>query len=434
MNSQIMNIVSLTIHYRVACVLKPALWLALVAALALTVPAQATAQGGAEFHESWNLNAGGTVSVQNVSGYIRVTGWDENRVKVDAVKRPQRRTEDLSRVEIQVSAAADRVEIRTIYPRLERNPDVSVDYDIRVPRSAIGSFTSVSGSISVSGVNARTTARSTSGEITAQSIGGEASLSTTSGNVTASGIKGVLTVRSTSGSLQLSEIGSHLNATSTSGSVRAIGISGDAHVTSTSGNVSIERVGGRAGARSVSGSVDVSDVSGDVEAGSTSDNVTVEKVRGRVMAATVSGRLVARDVQAGVRASTVSGAIEITAVKGGISADSTSGSIVLRDVESDEVRAKSFSGTVRFQGRVSDTGRYIFDSFSGEIVIVLPANTSFNLTARTASGDVESDFPMQLGPGSDLSSVRRKLEATHGRGGAQFNLTGFSASIKIKKQ
>lgn len=434
MNSQIMNIVSLTIRHRFAFVLKSALLLALIAASAALVPAQSTAQSGAEFHESYNLNAGGTVSVQNVSGYIRVTGWDENRVKVDAVKKSQRRTEDLSRVEIQVSASADRVEIRTIYPRFERNTDISVDYDIRVPRSAISSLTSVSGSVSVSGVSARTTARSTSGEITAQSIGGDANLSTTSGNITASDIKGALTVRSTSGSLQLSEISSHLSATNTSGTIRAIEIRDDAHLSSTSGNIRIERVGGRAGARSVSGSVYVSDVSGDVEAGSTSDNVTVERVRGRVTASTISGRILARDVQEGVRASTVSGTIEMTAVKGAISADSTSGNIVLRDVESDEVRAKSFSGAVRFQGRVSDKGRYIFDSFSGEVVIVLPANTDFNLTARTASGDIETDFPVQLGPGSDLSSVRRKLEATHGKGGAQFNLTGFSASIKIKKQ
>ena len=70
--------------------------------LVMPVAAQTREQNHAEFHETYNLNSGGTVSVNNVSGYIHVTGWDENKVRVDAVKRPQRKNEDLDKVEIQV--------------------------------------------------------------------------------------------------------------------------------------------------------------------------------------------------------------------------------------------------------------------------------------------------------------------------------------------
>ncbi len=403
---------------------------------AATITAQTREPQRAEFHETYKLNPGGTVSVSNVSGHIHVTGGDENQVSVDAVKRSSRKDEDLDKVEIQVAASAERVEVRTIYPRSwGPGKNIPVDYEIRVPRSAIiNALSSVSGDITLSNIGAKAVARTTSGAISAQNLGSDANLATTSGHVTASDIKGALVIRSVSGNLQINNIGAHLTAQNVSGSLRATEIRDDAEVSSTSGSVRIERVGGRVGARSVSGAVSVFDVSGDVEASSTSDHVTVEKVRGRVTASSISGRVIARSVGEGVRANTVNGAIEITSVKGGIGADTTSGTVTLRDVESEEVRVSSHSGSVRFQGKVSRTGRYIFNSFSGEVIVTLPADTEFNVLAKTFSGDIETDFPVEVGVGSNLSSRNRRLQATHGKGGAQLNLTGFSASLRIKKQ
>src|SRR5262249_51527983 len=117
-------------------------WLALISAAvcllslhgaAPRVTAQSAARSveqGRERHESYDLASGGVVSVNNTSGYIRVTSWNENRVKVDAVKR-SRREEEYSQVEIQVTPGPGRIEIRTIYPR-EQVGGVSVDYHLKV--------------------------------------------------------------------------------------------------------------------------------------------------------------------------------------------------------------------------------------------------------------------------------------------------------------
>lgn len=406
-----------------------------IACWSLAVPAQTIDQSRAELHETYSLNPGGTVSVSNVSGTIRVTGWGESKVQVDALKRRHRGRDDLSQVEIQISAAADRLEIRTIYPRNRgRGFDISVDYTLKVPRTALlNSLTSVSGDVIVSDVSARAIARNVSGSITVRSVG-ETSATSISGNVTATEVRGALTARSTSGDLEIGEVMSTVNGTTTSGSIRAVGIGDAAALTTTSGKVWGERIGGRVTARSMSGSVFIRDASGDVEAGSVSDNVTLEKIKGRATVSSISGNIITRAVQEGVRARTVSGSIEITGARGSISAESTSGEIRLQNMESDDVRARSHSGTVRFQGGVTENGRYDFDSFSGEIVVILPASANFELTARTSSGEIETDFPVQVGPGTDLSSARRRIQATHGRGGAKLTLTGFSASIRLKKQ
>src|SRR5262249_29397445 len=254
--------------------------------LYISCVAQAQTQGR-EFHESYDIAPQGTVSVSNSSGYIRISSWNENKVKVDAVKR-SRNGGEIDLVQIQVNATTNRIEIRTVYSRSRSN--VSVDYDLKVPTSITLSFiTSTSGDVTITGPITSVTARSTSGHVSARNITESASLSSTSGNVTAEKIGGELKASSTSGEVIASNVGSRLVAQSTSGDVRASDVRDDASAGTSSGNVRLDKIGGRATGRSLSGSVSISGVGGDVQAESLSDSVTVIGVGGPATASAVSG-------------------------------------------------------------------------------------------------------------------------------------------------
>src|SRR6266496_2037506 len=97
-----------------------------------------------EFHQTYPLSAEGRVALHNVSGTVRITGWDRNEVRVDAVKRAERR-ERLSEAEIKVESTADSIRIWTKYPennvRINSKQDssndwASVDYTVTLPRTA----------------------------------------------------------------------------------------------------------------------------------------------------------------------------------------------------------------------------------------------------------------------------------------------------------
>ncbi len=378
---------------------------------AIEVAAQ-TGVRGRELHETYELAPNGSVGVSNLSGYIRVTSWDENRVKVDAVKRGQR-GEDPAQVEIQITATTQRIEIRTLYPRGSSN--ISVDYDLKVPRtSSLSTLNSTSGEITITGPVARAIARSTSGNIHAAKVGGEFQANTTSGNVV------------------VSEIESRLFVQATAGSVTAMDIRDDATVGATSGNVKLERIGGRAVARSLSGWISVSDVGGDAQAESTSQNVTINKVRGRVNAHSLSGSIVVREASEGVRAGSISGKIEVYDSKGRIEVGSTSAEIILDNIESRDILVRSTSGPVRFAGKVSDDGHYEFESFSSDVVLILPPESSFTLTTKSQTGSVNTEFPLQLGRRPTIEN-RGYLAGTVGKGGAEIRAASFSGSVHIKK-
>ncbi|MCW5971486.1 MAG: DUF4097 family beta strand repeat protein [Blastocatellales bacterium] len=431
--------------------------LSLVVACAAVGGAMVAGVSGAQsgdLHETWDLTPGGVVSVTNISGRIRVTSWDENRVRVDGVKRAARGA-DPDQVRIEVSAQPSAIHIKTVYPnasqqnganvrvgdrrmemragRREPRVDVSVDYELRVPRSAVlNSLTSVSGEIVVVGPVAQATARITDGSVTVNDVRGATTLTGASGNITARRIGGALVINTLSGEVLVEATEGSVNANTASGSIRGVDVRADAAFTSASGGIRIEKSAGRVAARTASGPVTVIDAAGAVQAESLSDIVTVENARGRVTASTLNGDLIVRNAQQGVRATAINGEITLTGVSGRIDAGTTSGDISLKETDSREITAKTTSGNISFQGRLQDDGRYHFESFSGEIVAVLPGDSGFNLTAKTYNGTINTEFPIQLAPGANLGDVRT-LRGAAGTGGAELITTGYSGSIVLKK-
>ncbi len=368
-------------------------------AIALLILAATSLRAQDEWHKTYPLNPTGTVSVTNLSGYIRITSWNENRVQVDAVKRGNK--EDFSLVELRVTDSPERLQIETIYPRSNwrGNRRAWVEYDLKVPRGAIlNSITTISGDITIIEAGARVTARSTSGNVSVRGTSGDTSVNTTSGNISAEQTNGALTLNSISGEIR------------------------------------VEQASGRVNARAVSGTVAVKDVGGDVTLESISDSVKAENIKGRATVIAVSADVTLRNVQEGARISAVSGTITVTNTKGLIEAKTTSGDVIVRDADSHEIQLGSHSGNVNYSGAMYDDGRYSFESFNGGVTITIPANTNFTLTATTFNGSIETDFPITLPPGATQTSRPKRLQGAHGNGGAQLKINGFSADIKLKKK
>src|SRR5688500_6843779 len=69
-----------------------------------------------EFHQTYPVSTGARLSLENINGAVRVTSWDRNEVKVDAVKSAYRR-DRLDEAKIVVRADANIVHIETDYPQ-----------------------------------------------------------------------------------------------------------------------------------------------------------------------------------------------------------------------------------------------------------------------------------------------------------------------------
>ena len=174
------------------------------------------------------------------------------------------------------------------------------------------------------------------------------------------------------------------------------------------------------------------DAGGDVNAENSSDSINIQNVQGRVTASTSSGDVIVRAAQGGVRVGTVSGTVQLGASKGRADINTTSGAIIIRDLDSREVFAKTTSGEVSFDGAVHQDGRYSFESLTGQIIIKVPAQSGFNLSAKTYSGSITTQFPVQVTPGTVAGE--RVMRGAVAGGGAEVNATSYSGTIFIVKK
>jgi hypothetical protein len=201
-----------------------------------TLSATAYCQEREEIRRSFALNPGGTVSLENISGDIKLSSWSGTEAEIVAVKTGP--ADQLKSVEISISAQPSRLSVKTVYPR--QNNRVSVSYDVKVPRSVnLDSVKSVSGSITITDIDGRVIGRSVSGNVEAQNISRETSLETVSGSVSAAGTRNRASLRSVSGDVVADNIDGDLDAKSVSGDVRVGRVMGHLNAESISGGVKV---------------------------------------------------------------------------------------------------------------------------------------------------------------------------------------------------
>ncbi len=115
------------------------------ALFALALGAHASDHSGAlteEFHQTYALTADGRVELDNINGDVRISSWDRNEVKVDAVKYADTK-EMLDEAKIEIDSRNDSISIRTRYPEHDKGwnwgshySPASVEYTLTVPRTA----------------------------------------------------------------------------------------------------------------------------------------------------------------------------------------------------------------------------------------------------------------------------------------------------------
>ncbi|HSK45538.1 MAG TPA: DUF4097 family beta strand repeat-containing protein [Candidatus Binatia bacterium] len=114
---------------------------------------------------------------------------------------------------------------------------------------------------------------------------------------------------------------------------------------------------------------------------------------------------------------------------------STSGAVQLKNVTGQRVAVGTASGNIGYQGDCSGGGDYILTTHSGAIDVTLPATASVDLTARSTTGAVENDFPLEQKPhNSFVPQQGRSFAGTSNSGSSSVELQSFSGKIRVKKQ
>ena len=231
-------------------------------------PQEASAQGKVKHEEKFekteSLARDGKVEIRNVSGDVEVKTWDRDEVKIDALKTSkassmEKAKENASKVKIEVTRENGVLKVGTIYPKPSiKNLNVSVDYKVMIPSQAV------------------IKAKSVSGDVSLENIGGKAAAGTTSGDVSVVGARNGANAETVSGDVKVIDVENGVYCKTASGNIDAKNITGNADLNCVSGDVTAENIRGDVEADTVSGSVKLLDISNaDVVKGKTMSGNTI---------------------------------------------------------------------------------------------------------------------------------------------------------------
>jgi len=154
----------------------------------------------AEYHQSYPMQPGSRLTVNNQNGSIEIAGWDQNTLDISATRYAETQ-QVLDQLKIDVANAADGVHIRTIVPQDSEN--AGVKYIIKVPRRAeLAEIRSTNGAIRVNDVEGSASLHTSNGSVHASKTRGKLQIDTSNGAVAVQGIDGDTDVHTSNGSVR----------------------------------------------------------------------------------------------------------------------------------------------------------------------------------------------------------------------------------------
>jgi len=136
-------------------------------------------------------------------------------------------------------------------------------------------------------------------------------------------------------------------------------------------------------------------------AGSQNGDIRIERATKLIEAGSVGGSISLRDSTGRVNLSSAGGGVEAINVRAASDEDTfevgtVSGDIQLERVGNSKVMAKTVNGTVIMSGPLAKSGNYAFTNMTGDLVLALPADASFQLNAKVSEKhDIVSDFKLK---------------------------------------
>lgn len=130
----------------------------------------------------------------------------------------------------------------------------------------------------------------------------------------------------------------------------------------------------------------------DLDVSGVSNSASIEGVSGELFISTVSGSLELKAFNGSLNVTAVSGDLRGKSLNGSLNLETVSGDIILVDSNIKEMDVSTVSGDLSVQSNLGG-GPYSFNSVSGDVQLILPADTMCTVKSKSISGDLKTNLP-----------------------------------------
>ena len=360
--------------------------------------------------QHYEVNPGGTLTVDAKFGAIRIRSSTKN--EVDVLVRKRLRATDanqvrkaFSNIEVVIKQAYNgvRIEVDQIrYPTYRKWfwqddwPDRAyVEINVMVPEEYNLDLITISGDIQTGNIAGNVTAETLTGNITTDPIRGNLRTESNSGNIETSRVVGSVHTTTLTGNIEIGPVDGEVTVSSNSGRIKTGTVEEDLHAKTLTGNIEIGPVDGDATVGSNSGRIKTGTVEGDLHAKTLTGNIETGPVDGDAIVSSATGRTKTGTVEGDLHAKSLTGNIEIGPVDGDANVSTNSGMIEASNVLG-VCETRSLSGDIRLG---PTRGDIVASSTSGDIegeLIVTDPSVEARYDMQTLSGDITIQMPVDI--------------------------------------
>jgi putative adhesin len=149
------------------------------------------------------------------------------------------------------------------------------------------------------------------------------------------------------------------------------------------------------------GDIDIAEIAS-AYVGTQNGDISVEQISHSIEVGSIGGSICIKDSSGRMSVTSAGGPVEAVNIRPLESGDAfevttVSGDITLEGVTHKQLSTTTVSGNVNLTGPLTNGGRYGFNSFSGDITLAMPADSSFRLSAKVSEeADIITDFPLTI--------------------------------------
>ena len=166
-----------------------------------------------------------------------------------------------------------------------------------------------------------------------------------------------------------------------------------------------------------------------------SGDVFVERVSGDMSFDTVAAGVDLKEVAGYLVIKTMSGSLTCYLCAGRIEVNTISGNLKFTNAITSNIRARTYTGSLFFDGAFERGGTYILTNYSGPIEVRFSEGDSFQLNASTVNGKLESEASLKPAHGAaSRPKGANSLLGTQNLGLARVELSSYSGTIKVLKR
>lgn len=393
------------------------------------------------------------IEVVNLYGNVTAEPASGDSVEILLSKEVYESSENKARkIADRVAISADSQEgvLRVGTNRSELQPSKSrfnSHLTLKLPRDLPVSVVNEYGDVRLSNLSAPLEVENSYGAVVVEDVGADVKVKNKYRESRVRRVSGSVTVENQRGAVVVEEIGGNVQLTTERDLLSASDVQGDANIRNRFGKVVLSDVAGKVRVDGQGSAVNLSEIGGNavvansyktLQASALRAGLQLETSNSRVELTRVSGPVEIRADQSQIQAEELEAGITVRARGTGVNLSEVEGGFDVATSLKD-VTVEGFGGRGKVQNEYGDVritvsgtveGPLEVSNKYGGIMLSVPADAGFRLSAQSPGGNIVSDFNPQV----EAAEAASTLESSIGAGGPLVRLQTTYADIRIRKR